>query len=242
MDIRWNPLREANMATATLPLDLGGHGLDPRREVHRNLSVPELVEHAVRLEEGVLVASGALRATTGERTGRSPDAKRVAKDPAFADTIWWGAVNKPVDPEAFDRFHEKVAAYLSERPLYVFDGYAGADPEHRIGVRVVNERAWHNLFAHQLFLRPTGSELDDHAADFTILHAPGLQADPADGSGDTAAVFLSFEKRLILIAGTEYAGEMKKSIFTVMNGLMPRQGVLPMHCSANVGPDDDVAL
>ncbi len=231
------------MATTATTIDLEGHGIFPRADVHRNLSVPELVERALANGEGMLVTSGAFRATTGERTGRSPEAKFTVREPLVEDEIWWGKVNQPIDRETFDRMHEKVARHLSSKELYVFDGFAGADPDHRLSVRIVNENAWQNLFVHQLFLRPTSDELADHAPDFTILHAPSLKADPAtDGTNGEIFVFLSFEKRLVLIGGTSYAGEMKKSIFSVMNYRMPHEGVLPMHCSANVGEDGDVAL
>ncbi|MFN2383938.1 MAG: phosphoenolpyruvate carboxykinase (ATP) [Gemmatimonadota bacterium] len=224
------------MATRTA-VNLGAAGLRPTGEVFSNLSAPQLVEHSVRRGEGMLVRSGALRATTGDRTGRSPDAKRVAEDPDVAGEIWWGAVNTPVAPAAFDALHREVAAYLERRPLYVFDGFAGADPEHRLNVRVINAFAWHNLFARQLFLRPTEDELAGHEPGFTILSAPLM-----NGPDGGPFVWLSFARRLVLIGGTQYAGEMKKSIFTVMNYLMPQQGVLPMHCSANIGADGDTAL
>jgi phosphoenolpyruvate carboxykinase (ATP) len=231
------------MATSTTMLGLEKAGLRGVEEVYHNLSAPELVEHAILRGEGLLVASGALRATTGDRTGRSPEAKFVADEPSVHDEIWWGKVNQPADPEVFDRMHRKVADYLAERPVYVFDGWAGADRRYRLDVRVVNELPWHNLFAHQLFLRPTADELADHDAGFTILSAPGLRADPDDPNQDDGVfVMLSFEKGLILIGGTLYAGEMKKSIFTVMNYLMPHRNVFPMHCSANIGKDGDVAL
>ncbi len=229
------------MSTTSLGLDL--LDLRPGDEVHHNLGEAELVEHAVKRGEGILVRSGALRATTGDRTGRSPDAKFTADDPGVHDAIWWGKVNKPVEPEVFDRMHRKVADYLSKRPIYVFDGWAGADPRYRLDVRVVNELAWHNLFARQLFLRPTRDELADHDPGFTILSAPGLRAHPGDPHQDDGVfVMLSFEKGLALIGGTQYAGEMKKSIFTVMNYLMPQRDVFPMHCSANIGPKGDTAL
>ncbi|CAN5231181.1 phosphoenolpyruvate carboxykinase (ATP) [soil metagenome] len=228
---------------AKTTLDLGRTGVIPSEDAFHNLSAPELVEHAIRRSEGILVYSGALRTTTGERTGRSPDAKYTVDDPEVTDRIWWGPVNRKFDPDAFQRMHDKVAAHLSQRPVYVFDGFAGADPGHRLPVRVVNEHAWHNLFAHQIFLRPTAEELDLHEPGFTILHAPDLLADPdEDGTGDEAFVLVSFARRLILIGGTQYAGEIKKSIFGVMNYLMPHEGVLPMHCSANIGGTGDVAL
>ncbi|HET6361125.1 MAG TPA: phosphoenolpyruvate carboxykinase (ATP), partial [Gemmatimonadota bacterium] len=218
------------------------HGLAPRKDVHRNLPAPALVEHAIRRGEGLLVRSGALATTTGARTGRSPDAKFLVDDGEVHDEIWWGEVNKPMPVETFDRFHRKVAEYLAERELYVFDGFAGADPEYRLPVRVVTETAWHKLFAHQLFLRPGRAELAGHEAEFTILHAPHLEADPADGTGSGAFVLVDLSRGLILIGGTQYAGEIKKSIFSVMNWLMPHRAVLPMHCSANVGKQGDTAL
>ncbi|HJR52847.1 MAG TPA: phosphoenolpyruvate carboxykinase (ATP) [Gemmatimonadota bacterium] len=223
-------------------IDLEKHGLAPRKDVHHNLPAPALVEHAVRRDEGLLVRSGALATTTGSRTGRSPDAKFLVDDGEVHDEIWWGEVNKPMPVETFDRFHRKVADYLSDRELYVFDGFAGADTEYRLPVRVVTETAWHNLFAHQLFLRPGRAELAGHRPEFTILHAPHLAADPADGTGSGAFVLVDLSRGLILIGGTEYAGEIKKSIFSVMNWLMPHRAVLPMHCSANVGKGGDTAL
>jgi phosphoenolpyruvate carboxykinase (ATP) len=222
--------------------DLDRVGLTPTDEVYRNLPVPQLIEHSVHRGEGVLVNSGALRTVTGDRTGRSPDAKAIAEDAGVSDEIWW-IRNHKVDPETFDRLHQKVANYLSQRPLYMFDGFAGADPQYRLPVRVVNEYAWHNLFVQQLFLRPKPNEPRTKEPRFTILHAPNLSADRSvDGTPDEAFVLLSFSKRLVLIGGTDYAGEMKKSIFTVMNYLMPQRGVLPMHCSANIGSKGDTAL
>jgi phosphoenolpyruvate carboxykinase (ATP) len=223
--------------------DLERVGLTPTGDVFNNLSVSQLIEHSLLKGEGVLVESGALRTVTGNRTGRSPNAKAIADEAEVHDEIWWGPINQKLEPEAFDRLHQKVAAYLSERPIYVFDGFAGADPQYRLPVRIVNEYAWHNLFVHQLFLRPLATELETHDPGFTILHAPNLTAEPSvDGTPDEAFVLLSFRKRLVLIGGTHYAGEMKKSIFTVMNYLMPKRDVLPMHCSANIGADGDVAL
>ena len=228
------------MTTKTIALE---HlGLAPRHDIHHNLPAPALVEHAIRREEGVLVRSGALATRTGARTGRSPDAKFLVDTPEVHADIWWGDVNRPMPPETFERFRRKVVEYLSDRELYVFDGFAGADPEYRLPVRVVTETAWHNLFAHQLFLRPGRAELAGHEAEFTILHAPHLEADPADGTGSGAFVLLDLSRGLILIGGTQYAGEIKKSIFSVMNWLMPHRAVLPMHCSANVGRDGDTAL
>ena len=228
------------MTTKTIGLER--LGLPPRRDIHHNLPAPTLIEHAIRREEGVLVRSGALATKTGARTGRSPDAKFLADEPGIREDIWWGEVNRPMPPETFERFRLKVADHLSDRELYVFDGFAGADPEYRLPVRVVTEKAWHNLFAHQLFLetRPIGAR-----AARARVHGPP-RAGPRRRSrrrhGSNAFVLGSFGGGLILIGGTHYAGEIKKSIFSVMNCLMPQRGVLPMHCSANVGRNGDTAL
>ncbi|MDA2927652.1 phosphoenolpyruvate carboxykinase (ATP) [Acidobacteria bacterium AH-259-G07] len=212
-------------------------------QVYRNLSPPHLVEHSLRRGEGVLAQSGALRVTTGKNTGRSPNDKFVVDDPDFSDQIWWGEVNRPFKPEAFDRLHQKVISHLENRPLYVFDGFAGADTKYRLPIRVINELAWHNLFAHQLFIRPTEEELKNHRPEFTVVSAPNLKADPEQDETDSDVfILLSFARKLAIIGGTQYAGEIKKSIFSVMNYLMPQRGVVPMHCSANIGERGDAAL
>ena len=212
-------------------------------EVYRNLSPPVLVEHSLAREEGVLARSGALRLTTGRNTGRSPNDKFVTQDPGFIEQLWWGDINRPFDPENFERLHRKVTSYLDGRPLYVFDGFAGADPKYRLPIRVINELPWHNLFAHQLFVRPTSQELENHVPEFTVISAPNVKAEPAeDGTNSDVFVLLSLARKLVLIGGSHYAGEIKKSIFTVMNYLMPEKDVLPMHCSANIGESGDVAL
>ncbi|MDI3328612.1 MAG: phosphoenolpyruvate carboxykinase (ATP) [Alicyclobacillaceae bacterium] len=212
-------------------------------EARRQLSVPLLIEAALAGREAVLSASGALVATTGKYTGRSPKDKFIVKDPASEAQIHWGPVNQPFDRERFEALVARVVDYLEQRPRYVFDGFAGADPRYRLPIRVITERAWHNLFAHQLFIRPTPEELKNHEPGFTVLAAPGFQAVPErDGTRSEAAIIISFEHKVVLICGTEYAGEIKKSIFSVMNYLLPKQGILSMHCSANVGPAGDVAL
>lgn len=211
-------------------------------KVHHNLAPARLVELAIMRGEGFLTESGAFRAETGRHTGRSPKDKYLVRDPDYEDVIWWGPINQPVEPEIFNRLLKKVRSYLQSRELFVFDGFAGADPEYRLPVRIINELAWHNLFAHQLFVRPS-SELEQQDGGFTVLSAPTFQADPeVDGTRSDAFVMLSFDQKVVLIGGTHYAGEIKKSIFTVMNYLMPQRGVLPMHCSANIGPDDEAAL
>lgn len=221
---------------------LSSLGLTNLGPVRRNLSVAELVEAAVRRGEGLLTASGALRVATGKYTGRSPNDKFVVDTPAVHDKIWWGN-NVPFEPDRFERLYRRLLAYLQQRELFIFDGFAGADPAYRLPIRVINELAWQNLFAHQLFRRPTQEELAEHEPGFTIIAAPGFKADPAvDGTRSEAFIILDFERRLVLIGGTSYAGEIKKSVFTIMNYLLPQQGVLSMHCSANQGAGGDVAL
>ena len=210
---------------------------------NRNLPVPALVEAALARGEAILTREGALRAVTGKYTGRSPKDKFLVNEPSVRDKIDWGPVNQPMDPEVFDRLYRRVTEYMEKRQPYIFDGYAGADPAHRLPIRVINELAWHNLFIRQLLIRPTQQELAEHRPELTLIVAPGFKADPArDGTRSETFIAISLERGLILIGGTYYAGEMKKSIFSVMNYLLPEQGVLPMHCSANVGEDGDVAL
>ncbi|RSK29410.1 phosphoenolpyruvate carboxykinase (ATP) [Bacillus sp. HMF5848] len=209
-----------------------------------NLSVPQLVEKVLTRNEGVLTSTGAIRATTGKYTGRSPKDKYTVDEPSTSDKIDWGAVNQPISKEVFESLYQKVLLHLKDKDeLFVFRGFAGADERYRLPIKVVNEFAWHNLFCHQLFIRPTQEELLTHESQFTIVSAPTFKADPAiDGTKTETFIIVSFEKRIVLIGGTEYAGEMKKSIFGIMNYLLPQQGILPMHCSANVGPEGDVAL
>ncbi len=208
------------------------------------LSVPQLVEKVLARKEGTLSATGAVCALTGKYTGRSPEDKFIVNEPSVAGKIDWGRVNKPISEEVFASLYSKVLQYLKERSeVFVFKGFAGADKKHRLPIQVINEYAWHNLFAHQLFIRPDEQELAGHEAGFTVISAPGFKADPeVDGTASETFIIVSFEKRVVLIGGTEYAGEMKKSIFSVMNYLLPESGILSMHCSANVGREGDVAL
>ncbi|MBI3939907.1 MAG: phosphoenolpyruvate carboxykinase (ATP) [Acidobacteria bacterium] len=213
------------------------------KKVFYNLSVPTLIEESLRHNQGVLSRRGAISVLTGKYTGRSPKDKFIVEEETTRNDIWWGEVNRPAPPEVFERLLGKVLTYLEKRAVFVFDGFAGADPNYRLAVRFINEFPWQNLFVHQLFLRPTAKELGNHRADFTVICAPGLQADPdVDGTRSEAFILLNLRARMVLIGGTHYAGEMKKSIFTVMNFLMPQRGVMPMHCSANVGKEGDVAL
>ena len=223
---------------------LAGTGVTARSDVHANLTAPGLYDHALRRGEGRLSADGAFMAVTGVHTGRSVQDKFVVDDPEVHDAVWWGKINQPMAPEKFRGLSEKVRAWLGARPvLFTQDLYAGADPAHRIRVRLVTTNAWHALFARNMFIRPAREELAGFTPDFTILHAPEYEADPAtDGCRTGTCIALSFAAKTILIAGTSYAGEIKKSIFTVMNWLLPAQGVLPMHCSANQGKAGDTAL
>ena len=212
-------------------------------KVHRNLHSGILVEHAVRRGEGLLADNGALVAYTGKYTGRSPKDKFTVKDPVTADLVNWGDVNLAFDPEKFDALFERVVASLRGKELFVQDLYAGADSKYRLPIRVINEYAWHNLFVRALFVRPSSEELKTHHAEFTIVAAPEFQSDPQrDGTRSEAFIVVSFTRRIVLIGGTKYAGEMKKSIFGVMNFLLPQNNVFPMHCSANVGKNGETAL
>ena len=209
-----------------------------------NLGAAQLVQAAVRRGEGRLASTGALSTTTGKYTGRSPHDKFVVEDEVTRDTVAWGPVNVPFSEEKFYKIYQMVLDYLEQQEeLFVFDGYVGADPEHRMPLRVVNQYAWQNLFARQLFISPLREDLESHQPQFTVIAVPGLQAVPErDGTNSEAFVIVSFKERVVLIGGTAYAGEMKKSIFTVMNYLLPSKGVLSMHCSANVGQDGRTAL
>jgi phosphoenolpyruvate carboxykinase (ATP) len=226
-----------------MTLSAQNHALQFGGKKWMNLSVAELTEQALLRNEATLAANGAVRATTGAFTGRSPKDKYIVADASVREKIDWGTVNQPMEPEQFHRLVKRMQSYLSDKEVFVFDGFAGADPAYRLPIRVINEYAWHNLFARQLFIRPTAQELEKHQPEFIVVCAPGFKADPKlDGTRSETVIAISFEHKMVLIAGTEYAGEMKKSIFSVMNFLLPEVGVLPMHCSANVGKDGGVAL
>lgn len=224
-------------------LDLSSIGISNPKAIYHNLTPAALVEQALRRQEGLLSETGALCVRTGKYTGRSPDDRFIADDKEIHQDIAWGKVNRPVPPETFDSIHRKICDYLENKDIFVFDGCAGADPAYRHRFRVVNELASQNLFIHQLLLRPEPRELADFTPDFTIIAAPGLKCDPvAEGINSEAAIIISFTRRMVIIAGSAYAGEIKKSVFSVMNYLLPRLGVLSMHCSANVGAGGDSAL
>jgi len=210
--------------------------------VHRSLPAAELTARSLARQEGILAANGALVVRTGARTGRSPADRFIVAEPA-ADGVAWSDENRQCSPELFDRLLRKASTYLHDREVFVFDGYVGADKAYRLPIRVVADAEWHALFAHTLFLQPTPIELEDFAPGFTVINCGALHAD-SDVDGTRSAVFvgISFSRRVVLILGTMYAGEMKKALFTVMNYLLPPRGVLPVHCSATVGRKGDVAL
>ena len=209
-----------------------------------NMPAAALYEEVARRREGLIAEAGPLVCRTGDHTGRAAGDKYIVRDALTADKVTWGKVNQPFEPERFDALFQRVAAHLGGRDLFVQDCFAGADPATRLPVRVITEQAWHSLFARNMFLQPTSDdERAHHAPEFTVVHAPHFRATPEqDGTKSQVFVILNFTKKMVLIGGTAYAGEIKKSIFTVMNFLLPERGVLPMHCSANVGAGGDVAL
>ena len=222
---------------------LAGTGVRAGRAVHPNLTAPSLVAASLRRGEGRLSIDGSLMVETGVHTGRSVRDKFVVDEASVTRDIWWGKINQRYAPEKFAVLKARAQAYLQGQELFTQDLYAGADPEHRVRVRLVTTHAWSALFARNMFIRPPVEDLAAFVPDYTILHAPLFQTDPAiDGTRSETSIALSFEQKIIVIAGSEYAGEIKKSIFTVMNWILPGKGVMPMHCSANIGPEEDVAL
>ncbi|WP_420548703.1 phosphoenolpyruvate carboxykinase [Curvivirga sp.] len=212
-------------------------------DVKWNLGAEALYEETISKGLGVMTKGGALAVETGKFTGRSPNDKFIVEEASSKDNIWWGQVNKGTTEAVFDAMHKQMTAYLQNRELYVQDLYAGADVDYRLNVRVISESPWHSLFARNMFIRPDRNDLEGFAPDFTILHSPYINAVPErDGTNSECFILVNFEKKMILIGGTRYAGEIKKSIFSILNYLLPEQGVMPMHCSANIGPDGDTAI
>jgi phosphoenolpyruvate carboxykinase (ATP) len=220
-------------------------GISTEQRVYRNLSPSQLYEHALRRREGVVTAGGKgpFAAVTSPHTGRSPNDKFLVQEPESSSRIWWGKVNQPITPEKFDRLKADVEQHLASQELFVRDVYAGADQNYRLPIRFVTPNAWHTLFVYNMFLRPSDEELSSFEPQFEVLHAPEFQADPAvHGTKSGTFIVINFAERTVLIGGTRYAGELKKSIFSVLNYLLPSQGVLSMHCSANVSKQGDCAL
>jgi phosphoenolpyruvate carboxykinase (ATP) len=225
-------------------VDLSALGITNVGHVFHNLSTPELYEEAIRRREGAVAHLGPLVVRTGQYTGRSANDKFIVREATSEHKIWWGEHNKPFDPEHFELLKIRLQAYLQGRDVFVQDCYAGADPEYRLKLRVITETAWHSMFARDMFLRELDPEaLATFEPDFVVLHCPQFHAIPeVDHTRSEAFILLNFAQRLVVIGGTSYAGEIKKSVFTVMNYLLPQRGVLGMHSSANQGPDGDVAI
>ncbi|HCX22429.1 MAG TPA: phosphoenolpyruvate carboxykinase (ATP) [Cytophagales bacterium] len=224
---------------------LASIGIKQVREAHWNLSPSELTEAALQNMEGVLSETGALMCDTGRFTGRSPKDRYIVKDELTAENVWWGDINIPISSENFERLHAKMLGFLADKKVYVRDAYAGADKTHRIKLRVVNTEAWHNLFCYNMFIRPEEYQLKTFEPNFTIINCPGFEADPeTDGTRQANFAIINLTKRIILIGGTGYSGEMKKGIFSVLNYLLPiNDSVFPMHCSANIGKENrDTAI
>ena len=222
---------------------LDRHGIDNVAVAHWNYGLTALYEEAVCRREGLLAQGGALVVRTGHHTGRSATDKFIVEDPSSREHVDWGATNRAISPGHFRPLHRRMLSYLQGHEIFVQDCWAGADPSYRLGVRVITETAWHSMFARNMFIAPSGQELTEFTPEFTILHAPRFHADPeADGTSSEVFIVLNFEQRLVLIGGTSYAGEIKKSVFTILNYLLPERGVLPMHCSVNVGAGGDAAV
>ncbi len=217
-------------------------GINPSK-VYRNLSVTNLVEIAVQKNEGIVTSTGSLSVKTGKYTGRSPDDRYIVYDDETHENVDWGKINHQFPSGKFDKIFEKMKKYVEGKELFVFDGFAGADKENRLPIRVLTDHAWQSLFARQLFVRPSSAELQTHDPEFTVMSLNDFEAIPeVDGTNSNVFILINLSKKLVLICGTSYAGEIKKSIFSVMNYILPTRGVFPMHCSANIGKDGDTSL
>lgn len=222
---------------------LDHHGIRNVNAVYWSLSTPLLYEEAIRRREGRMAHLGPLVVRTGEHTGRSPNDKFIVEEPSSVDKIWWGKVNRPIKPANFEILLQRMLAYLQGKDLFIQDCFAGADPEYSLPIRVITEYAWHSLFSHNMFIHATPEELATHKPEFTVIDVPNFHAVPeVDGTRSEVFIAINFDRRLVLIGGTQYAGEIKKSIFTALNYLLPQRNVLSMHCSANIGPKGDTAI
>ena len=222
---------------------LENHGIQNVNMVYWNLATPVLMEEAVRRREGRIAHLGPLVVRTGQYTGRAAKDKFIVREPSSENNIWWGDINNAMEPEKFEALHQRLLAYLQCKDLFVQDCYAGADPEFQLPVRVINENAWHNMFVRNMFIQVKRESLPDHVPEFTVLHAPNFHAIPSvDGTRSEVFVAINFGEKLVLIGGTQYAGEIKKSIFTALNYMLPQKNVLSMHCSANTNKNENVAI
>ncbi|MEL7446301.1 MAG: phosphoenolpyruvate carboxykinase [Pseudomonadota bacterium] len=228
----------------SLAQPLSSQGIETSAKIHPNLGTSQLVEASLSAKEGALSKHGALVVQTGAHTGRSAKDKFIVRDAETENSVWWGKVNVSMTPDHFTALKEDFMAALAEKEtLYVADLFGGSQPEHRVNVRVINELAWHNLFIRTLLVRPSVSELADFAPEYTIIDLPSFRADPErHGTRSETVVAVNLTEKLILIGGTKYAGEMKKSVFGILNYLLPTKGVMPMHCSANIGADNKTAV
>jgi phosphoenolpyruvate carboxykinase (ATP) len=222
---------------------LENHGLSNLGTIHWNYNTPRLYEEIIKRNEGHIVHLGPVIVRTGDHTARAANDKFTVKEPSSEDKIWWGKVNKSFEIRQFDALYLRLMAYLQGSDVFVQDCYAGADEKYRMPIRVVNETAWHNLFARNMFIQARWDELESHVPEFTIIHVPNFHAIPEiDGTNSEAFIIIHFGKKLVIIGGTAYGGEMKKSIFTILNYLLPQERVMTMHSSANMGKDGDVAI
>lgn len=235
----------ANQISDSVPVPYGieNHGIQNVNMVYWNLHTSHLYEEAIRRREGRLAHLGPLIVRTGHHTGRSPKDKFIVREPSIADKIWWGDVNQVMEPVRFDILRNRLLAYWQGKDLFVQDCFVNAAPAYKMPIRVVTETAWHNLFARNVFIQATQEELAAHVPQFTMLHCPRFNAIPeVDGTRSEVFIVIHFGEKLVLIGGTSYAGEMKKSVFTVMNYLLPQKNVLSMHCSASMGKEGDLAI
>lgn len=231
------------MAVRFVDHGLADLGIETEGQIYWNLPAATLYEHALARDEAIIAAEGPLVAITTPHTGRSPDDKFIVREPSSEQDIWWGATNRPIDPQKFQAVQKRLWEHLRTRDLFVQELSAGADPRYRLPVRVITEYAWHSLFAQNMFLRGEPSAADMTRREWTVIDAPSFRARPEqEGTRSEVFILVNFAERLILIGGTRYAGEIKKSIFSALNYVLPAQGVLPMHCSANIGADKDVAI
>ncbi len=224
-------------------VSLDAQGITQTGNQYWNLGTAQLYEEAIRRGEGKIAKDGPLVVNTGRHTGRSANDKFTVRDKTTENTVWWGDVNRPMTPENFDTIHSAFLEHAKGKDLFVQDLWGGSDPNHRVAVRTIGEFAWHSLFCRTMLVRPEGNELASMKPEFTIFNLPSFKADPATmGTNSETVIAVNFTKRIVLIGGTAYAGENKKSVFSILNYLLPEDGIMPMHCSANIGPDGDVAI
>ena len=226
-----------------MSIDLQYLKIKKYNKLYRNLPVPELVEKAIMRNEGILSSTGALVINTGKYTGRSPKDRYIVKQSSIDNKVNWGSINLPIDENVFNKLYSDVINYLENKDLFVFDGFVGAMKKYTLPIRVICEYASQALFSNQMLIRPSHSDLQDFLPEFNVISAPGFTAKGIeDGINSEAFIIINFDKKIILIGGTHYSGEIKKSIFSVMNFLLPDKGIMPMHCSANIGEAGDTAV